>query len=757
MKKYLTSLIALIAINTGFAEKLILMDFEGPVEMKSIFHDQSVQVNYLAEDFCIATVPDNFNGNFILLDEDCWNGQQYYISWFHKGVKDNYPLQVVSLAEIKLETPDYLILKANAEAVIHPPVDGRIVKISNIDVKIPQAKFSYSKGSVKNDPAIESMMDSVDMDLYVQNLQHLQDYGTRNAYTSQSVEAQNWIKQQFESYGYTVELFDFTMPGGSASDNVIATKTGTLYPEEYVMIGGHYDSYSYSGNAPGADDDGSGVCGVMEVARVMADFETDRTVLFCAWSGEEYGLYGSEAYAEWCENQNLNILGYFNIDMCGYLHPGDPIHTDIIAPASAQPLEDFYTDVCAMYLPDFIVGPGSLSGGDSDHTSFNNHGYMGIFPFEDSENYSPYIHTSNDVIGMSFNSAEMAGYFTKAMVANVATLANWLAPPSNLVAISGDNQVQLYWDPVAEIDYYNVYKNNEPTPVASVIEPGYLDTDVVNLTTYTYYVTVIYTETGEESDPSNTVTVTPLPPMTFPFTDDFETGALYWSFEGTWGLSTSQSHSATHSMTESPSGNYGNSLEISANLYNFSLEDADTAELAFWTKYSLEDGYDYTYLEISTNGSNWTNLETFNGNLNTWTQKTYDLNAYLGEPMVLIRFRFESDSYVTENGMFIDDFVLDVQGTGTGINDRSDEAVSVAIFPNPSSGHAFIVVSNLIQSSVEIRIISANGITIMDETIVTESKSFEYPLASDEMESGMYYCIIRNGDHTKATKFNIIR
>ena len=63
----------------------------------------------------------------------------------------------------------------------------------------------------------------------------------------------------------------------------------------------------------------------MEVARVMADWESDRTILFCAWSGEEYGLYGSEAYAQWCQDEGINILGYFNIDMCGYLNPGDPI------------------------------------------------------------------------------------------------------------------------------------------------------------------------------------------------------------------------------------------------------------------------------------------------------------------------------------------------------------------------------------------------------------------------------------------------
>lgn len=757
MRKFLFVLSLVICFNLAFAEKLVLINYHSSKEIKSLFDDKSLRINYVSDEFCIATVQNDFNGEAVLLDENCWYGKEYFISWFHKGIKDNYPAEVAGLAEIVVEANNYLFLKSNGGITIHPPVDGEIVKINNIEVKLPEKKFSYNKGSVLNDPEIEAMMDEVDMVLYVSNLQHLQDYGTRNAYTPQSVEAQNWIKLQFESYGYTVELFDFTMPQGSASDNVIATKLGTQYPDEYVVIGGHYDTYSYSGSAPGADDDGSGTCGVMEVARVMADFETDRTVLFCAWSGEEYGLYGSEAYATWCENQGLNILGYFNIDMCGYLNPGDPIHTDIIAPLSAQPLAQFYTDVCAAYLPDFIVGPGSLSGGDSDHTSFNNHGYMGIFPFEDSQNYSPYIHTSNDVIGMSFNSSEMAGYFTKAMVASVATMANYLAPPSNLVALPGDGQIELNWDALSDIDYYNVYKNNEPTPVASPTEPYFLDTDVVNFSTYTYYVTVIYTETGEESDPSNTVTVTPLPPMTFPFLDDFESGALYWNFEGTWGLTTSQSHSTTHSMTESPNGNYGDDLDISAGLYNFSLENAQSAELSFWTKHYLEEGYDYTYLQISTNGNNWTTLETFNSTLNTWTLKTYDLEAYLGEPAVFIRFNFTSDSYVTENGMFIDDFELNVQGTGTGISEMNKDQVAVVIYPNPMAGMSQITISNLVSPNLEVLIYTSNGSLIEKKIVETTGDTYNFDFYPEGINDGIYYCVVKNGNLTRVNKISIIR
>jgi hypothetical protein len=119
----------------------------------------------------------------------------------------------------------------------------------------------------------------------------------------------------------------------------------------------------------------------------------------------------------------MDILGYFNLDMIGYQEPGDELHTDLIAPPSAYELAEFYENVTAIYLPGFPVYEGSLSGGDSDHTSFNDYGYMGIFPFEDDDYYSPYIHTPEDVAGLSVNNMELAGNLIKAAMASVATLA----------------------------------------------------------------------------------------------------------------------------------------------------------------------------------------------------------------------------------------------------------------------------------------------------------------------------------------------
>jgi len=69
------------------------------------------------------------------------------------------------------------------------------------------------------------MMEEVDTNIFLSNLQHLQDYGTRNSYSPEAVEAQKLVKgPNLKSYGYEVELFDFNMPSGPASDNVLATK-----------------------------------------------------------------------------------------------------------------------------------------------------------------------------------------------------------------------------------------------------------------------------------------------------------------------------------------------------------------------------------------------------------------------------------------------------------------------------------------------------------------------------------------------------
>ena len=279
------------------------------------------------------------------------------------------------------------------------------------------------KYAVDTIPMVFDLIQEVDTGQFMPTIRHLSDYTTRLCTSPEAFEAQNWIKSQFEGYGLNTTLQDFPYWGGPCSDNVIATLPGKVTPEEYVLVGSHYDSYSFGGVAPGADDNASGTSGVLETARILSNYAFERSIVFCTFSAEEMGLIGSEYYASHAAALGKDILGYFNFDMIGYLNPGDPIHTDMIAPPSAAELENFYRDVAAIYLPDFGVEEAEPIGGDSDHTSFNNNGYMGIFPFEDTPNYSPYIHTAQDLIGPSVNSTEMAKTFIQANLACLATLA----------------------------------------------------------------------------------------------------------------------------------------------------------------------------------------------------------------------------------------------------------------------------------------------------------------------------------------------
>ena len=72
--------------------------------------------------------------------------------------------------------------------------------------------------------------------------------------------------------------------------------------------------------------------------------------MFCAFSGEEYGLYGSKAYAQRCAQEGMDILGYFNLDMIGYLKPSSTvIKTTLIYPQSALELAQF-TQTFAVFI-----------------------------------------------------------------------------------------------------------------------------------------------------------------------------------------------------------------------------------------------------------------------------------------------------------------------------------------------------------------------------------------------------------------------
>ncbi|MBN1968013.1 MAG: T9SS type A sorting domain-containing protein [Candidatus Delongbacteria bacterium] len=143
------------------------------------------------------------------------------------------------------------------------------------------------------------------------------------------------------------------------------------------------------------------------------------------------------------------------------------------------------------------------------------------------------------------------------------------------------------------------------------------------------------------------------------FEDDFENGVSNWTLDGTWGTTTETNHSPSNSLTESPNANYQNDVDMTAMLTNgVDLSDAAGAELNFWFKSDIETGFDYMYLDLSTDGTNWQNLKTYDEEDGDWTEETISLAGFVGNSDVKIRFRFVSDGGYVTVGYFIDDVVI---------------------------------------------------------------------------------------------------
>jgi hypothetical protein len=146
------------------------------------------------------------------------------------------------------------------------------------------------------------------------------------------------------------------------------------------------------------------------------------------------------------------------------------------------------------------------------------------------------------------------------------------------------------------------------------------------------------------------------------FFDDFEEGTAQWQLLGGWGLTTAQSFSPTHSFTESPNGNYpDNSVFIASMIYPLDFSEAKDATMSFMTKYEIEEGFDYMYIDIHYDGiSGWREVTRFTGIEPDWIPIDIPLGGYVGKTGVKFRFRFVSDAGLNMDGMYIDDVVIRV-------------------------------------------------------------------------------------------------
>ena len=227
--------------------------------------------------------------------------------------------------------------------------------------------------------------------------------------------AAQYIYEKFINFGLSARY----QVNSATCVNVIATKTGIKYPNKQYIVCAHYDNYSMNSTdtIPGADDNASGICGVLESARLLKDFNLDYTIKFIAFDEEEDWMIGSYAYVDSAFAHGDSIMGVLNLDMIGF----DPTNSNIYR---------FYTNnaslglssgfISASYLYQIPVLPVEIVSETfaSDHLPFWEKGYKALLAIEWTGNY--YYHTWQE----TFDKLKIS-YLTNIVKASVVALSSW--------------------------------------------------------------------------------------------------------------------------------------------------------------------------------------------------------------------------------------------------------------------------------------------------------------------------------------------
>jgi Zn-dependent M28 family amino/carboxypeptidase len=173
-----------------------------------------------------------------------------------------------------------------------------------------------------------------------QDIAKLVSFGTRHTLSDTTSDsrgigaARRWIKSEFEKIseacGGCLEVFyvrdiiegEERIPEPVEVVNVIAIQRGTADPNRFVVMSGDIDSrvsdvMDATSDAPGANDNASGVAGVLEAARVLSKYEFEGSIMYAQLSGEEQGLFGGKILADYAKEQGWKIKGVLNNDMIG--------------------------------------------------------------------------------------------------------------------------------------------------------------------------------------------------------------------------------------------------------------------------------------------------------------------------------------------------------------------------------------------------------------------------------------------------------
>ena len=312
--------------------------------------------------------------------------------------------------------------------IVHDDLDEAIEYARNEDLKYWGEKGNFADYTINQQATVNGMMNFVTESYISGVIRHLSSYHNRYYNAVYGVESSTWIKDHWAKIienrsDSKVELIEHSK---WMQPSVVLTIEGES--DDTIIIGGHADSIAgYFGGggsrAPGADDNASGIATITEIIRVLVQtsYKPKKTIKFMAYAAEEVGLLGSREIARGYREDNVPVIGVMQLDMTNYKGSSDKEiilisdNTNAAQNAFLGNLIDEYLKVSWQY--------DRCGYGCSDHASWNGVGFPASFPFEARKNdMNRSIHTANDTIERSRNSAGHATNFAKLGIAYLVEL-----------------------------------------------------------------------------------------------------------------------------------------------------------------------------------------------------------------------------------------------------------------------------------------------------------------------------------------------
>jgi len=315
------------------------------------------------------------------------------------------------------------------------------------------------------DPIVQRIVAAISEERIAENLRTLERFETRHTLSDPTHPtrgigaARTWIFEQFRRYSPRLQVsFDtyYVKKQGQRLvrdvelRNVVAVLPGTRQPERRIIICAHYDSLAIVRGpdgqvdwtqtevfAPGVNDNGSGTAAVLELARVLSQYEFEKTLVFIAFAGEEQGLVGSTLYAQKARREGQIIEAVLNNDIIGSDVAGDGASANRVvwvfsedpADSPSRQLARYVKRIGELYVPSMrveMIFRHDRFGRGGDHTPFNHEGYAAVRLTTPNENFA-HQHSATDTFANA--SPSYTALVTRINAAVAASLALAPKPP----------------------------------------------------------------------------------------------------------------------------------------------------------------------------------------------------------------------------------------------------------------------------------------------------------------------------------------